>query len=107
MSGKQAKKARREAKQQQEKTWVDEVPHPLEESAPSSEVVEVRQVDSSSSGPVLLTLKQLAEKLNVSPRTVQRMEKDQGFPGRVSGLGGLVRYHWETIEKWLLERVKK
>jgi transcriptional regulator with XRE-family HTH domain len=107
MSGKQAKKARREAKMQQEKPWTEEIPHPLEEISSPVEVAEVKQDASSSSGPVLLSLKQLAEKLNVSPRTVQRMEKDQGLPGRVAGFGGLVRYHWETIEKWLLDRVKK
>ena len=62
-------------------------------------------IASPSHPPVLLTLREVAEMLNLSPRTVQRLEKDHGLPGRVE-LGRTVRYHRGIIEKWLLERVK-
>jgi predicted DNA-binding transcriptional regulator AlpA len=124
MSGKQAKKIRREARSQPVDSWVDEIPHPLDGESRTVEVIEpprkkeaapsplVALAESLSTPvgrsnmPVLLTLKDVAARLNISPRTVQRMEKDHGLPGRVN-FGGIVRYHWEFIEKWLSDKAKK
>jgi excisionase family DNA binding protein len=54
--------------------------------------------------PLLLTMAQVCELLNVSRTTFYRMRQAGEIPGAVT-LGGQVRYHRETLEKWLLTKL--
>ena len=60
------------------------------------------QVEPSPVAPaILLTVSQVCELLGgISRSTLVRMEKTGKIPGRVQ-LGGSVRYHLETVEKWV------
>lgn len=50
---------------------------------------------------ILLTVSQVCDLLGgISRSTLVRMEKTGKIPGRVQ-LGGSVRYHRETVEKWV------
>jgi excisionase family DNA binding protein len=53
----------------------------------------------------LLTVKQVAEKLNVSVRTVQRMQED----GQIAfvKIGKCVRMREEHLENWIEKRTVK
>jgi excisionase family DNA binding protein len=82
-------------------TQGNNLPSPPPPGAIPSEADRRREGSDSS---ILLTLVEVAKLLKVSQRTVQRLEKDQGLPGRVF-LGRTVRYHREIIEKWILTRV--
>ncbi len=55
--------------------------------------------------PLLLTLAQLCDQLNVSRSTIFRMEKAGKIPGRVN-IGGSVRYHRQVTEEWIMEKAK-
>ncbi|RME33533.1 MAG: helix-turn-helix domain-containing protein [Deltaproteobacteria bacterium] len=50
--------------------------------------------------PLLVTVPQLCQMLNVSRSTLYRMEQTGKLPGRIQ-LGGQVRYHLETVQEWL------
>ena len=82
-------------------TWLDEVPHPLDEGSNQAHPSPV----STAVSP-LFTVREVCSFLKVSRSTLQRMEKAGELPGRVK-LGGQIRYHRETLEKWLLERVEQ
>lgn len=53
--------------------------------------------------PLLLTIPDLCDLLQVSRSTINRMQKK--IPGRVE-LSGSIRYHREIIEKWLFDKIK-
>jgi len=126
MSGKRAKMLRRQAKAVQDGNWTDEIPHPadggepvsvpspgvLKQGAPHSrplaEVIKLQTVPSkvpaTTVEPLLLSIADVCALLNVSRTTIHRLEKSGGLPGRVM-LGGHVRYHRETIEKWVIKQL--
>ena len=55
-----------------------------------------------SSGPILLTERELSERLNVPVRTLQaQRQRGGGFP--YLKLGKSVRYHWTTVQARLSE----
>ncbi len=54
--------------------------------------------------PVLLTISQLGQWLNLSRSTLHRMDKAGQLPGRIL-LGRQVRYSRPAIESWLKERL--
>lgn len=119
MSGKQAKRERRFQRLRDVENEINP-PHPLEQDAaggrqshspisaavPEREPVEPLQgeaIASPMNGPMLLTLAEVAEMLNISIRTAHRLKKD--FPGRCV-LGGSVRYHRGLIERWILGKIE-
>ena len=52
---------------------------------------------------LLLTVADVCRLLKISRVTLYRIEKDNPLPGRVK-IGGQVRYHRESLEKWLLKQ---
>ncbi len=54
----------------------------------------------------VLTMRQIAEMLGVSFRTVQRMDKRSEIPGRISIGRRLVRFERSRVEQWLESRVE-
>ena len=115
MSGKQAKRQRKammhaerlqRSQPAEVPNWVDEVPHPAaggpEIKAPPSPVSDAERAVE----PVNLTARQLAAKLNISLRTLQRMDKAGSIPGRITLLGS-VRYYWPAVEEWLHRQVEE
>ena len=64
------------------------------------------QDESTTLQPLLVSVAQLCELLNVSRSTLYRMEQSGSIPGRVK-IGGQVRYHLETIEGWLRDQARK
>ncbi|WP_049762654.1 helix-turn-helix domain-containing protein [Citrifermentans bemidjiense] len=50
--------------------------------------------------PLLLTMVQVCELLNVSRTTFYRMRKSGEIPGEIE-IGGKILYHRETLEQWL------
>ncbi len=56
--------------------------------------------DPSVNQGQLLTIQQVAKRLNVSIRTVQRLRRKEALPQPMQ-LGGSVRWNPETIETWI------
>jgi len=52
--------------------------------------------------PVMLTIDQLGQWLNLSRSTIHRLDKAGNLPGRVL-IGRQVRYHRPAIESWILK----
>ncbi len=77
-----------------------------QESGHHANIVDTVSKPKATAKPVslLLTVADLCALLKVSRSTITRMERDGSLPGRVM-VGGSVRYHRETIECWLRERV--
>lgn len=48
----------------------------------------------------LLTMEQIAKRLNISKRSVQRLRHDHKLPPPIS-LGSLLRWNVEVIETWI------
>ena len=59
-----------------------------------------------SGRPVLLTVRDVAEMLNCSPRTVYRLS-DSGRMPKPAKLGSLVRWPRQLIERWIEEGCPK
>lgn len=51
---------------------------------------------------MILTKKQLAEKLQVSEKTIENYEKS-GMPS-LRALKGVARFDWEDVKKWMTEK---
>ena len=60
------------------------------------------QVERLQRPVTMLTVNQLAEILNCSPRTVYRLSDRGRIPSQVR-LGGLVRWLRPTIDRWIAE----
>lgn len=95
-------KAQAQKKRQQEKAIAP--PSPVPSAASPAVPVDAAPVEAFK--PLLLTMAQLGQLLNVSRSTLYRMEKDGQLPGRVQ-VGGQVRYHLETVEEWLRAQVRR
>ncbi len=54
---------------------------------------------------LVLTVADVCRLLKISRVTLYRIEKETPLPGRVK-LGGQVRYHRETLEQWLKQKVE-
>ena len=63
-----------------------------------------KPANDTISVPVLLTITQLGQWLNLSRSTLHRMDKAGQLPGRIL-LGRQVRYHRPAIESWIKERL--
>ncbi len=57
-------------------------------------------VPTTTPGPDLLTVEDLAERLRVSAKTIRGMERDGRLP-KAMRLAGLLRWKRESIETWL------
>ena len=110
-----------------DENWTDEIPHPaggsepvtgvrpgvLKQGGPPSrplaELAKFQSVPSkvqvSTVEPLLLSIADVCALLNVSRMTLHRLEKSGSMPGKVK-LGNQVRYHRETIEKWVLKQLE-
>ncbi len=53
----------------------------------------------------MLNTKQVAEKLGVSVRTIERWRKDRKIP--YYNLNGIIRFDEQIIESWLQKRIVK
>jgi excisionase family DNA binding protein len=65
---------------------------------------EVGQGDISNDDPLLLTIPAVCNLLSVSRSTLDRMAKTDVIPGRIK-LGGQIRYHRPTLERFLLAQL--
>jgi predicted DNA-binding transcriptional regulator AlpA len=55
--------------------------------------------------PWLMDMSEIAHMLKLSLRTVQRLERDEGIPGRVV-IKGNVRYYRKSVLSWLLSKIE-
>jgi prophage regulatory protein len=62
----------------------------------------VEGFDAGVAEPLLITAAQLAQRLQVSTRTLWRMRSAGRLPGPVR-VGGIVRWRLEEIQKWIAE----
>jgi len=101
MSSKKNKRKRkvRNRKQQQRQAV------PSVKPEPSADAVASAALPPEEPAPLLVTVPQLCQLLNVSRSTLYRMEQAGVLPGRVK-LGGQVRYHLETVQDWLRSLVQ-
>ena len=56
--------------------------------------------------PTFYTLQEIADLFRVSRSTVDRLSAAGRLPGKFK-IGGQVRYHRETVDKWILDNVRK
>jgi excisionase family DNA binding protein len=54
--------------------------------------------------PLLLSIPQVCNLLNLSRSTIDRMAKSESIPGRIK-IGGQIRYHRPTLETWLVSKI--
>ncbi|MBT1071628.1 helix-turn-helix transcriptional regulator [Pelotalea chapellei] len=82
-----------------------------QKTLPETDVVNLEKNQNSQGiktrpAALFLSVADLCSLLSISRATLVRMDKNDAVPGRVK-LGGSVRYHRETIEKWLTDLVDK
>jgi len=108
MTRKQDKKRRSisTAQNQRRKDKLEGVtPAIAEKLLPASSDTETSEPADTISVPVMLTIEQLGQWLNLSRSTIHRLDKSGKLPGRVL-IGRQVRYHRPDIELWIQEQIR-